>query len=96
MTFQKLFTIITCFALIITPNFMANAAIEGEDGNGLLTAALYVTCVAGCWAIGYFTAETTTVACIAGCAAIGIASPDEGDGDVGEKEAAFMAGVPGE
>ena len=66
-----------CITLIITPNFMANAAIEGEDGNGLTTAALYATCVAGCWTLGYFTAETTTMACIAVCSSIGYASPDE-------------------
>ena len=64
MTLRKLFTIIMCFALIITPNFMANAAIEGPDGDGTLTAVLYAACVAGCWAVGLLVAETTTVACI--------------------------------
>ena len=97
MTFRKVFTTIMCIALIISPNLMVNAAIEGEDGNGLLTGALYVACVAGCWGVGYFTAETTTMACIAACSAIGIAKGDEGDGSGGgEQEQELLFGKVGQ
>lgn len=91
MTFRKLFTIIMCFALIITPNFMANAAIEGEDGNGATTAALYAICVGGCALAGWFSGGGAAPACLAACAAIGFASGDEG-----ATESHTFPGVPGE
>ena len=94
MTFRKLFTTIMCITLIITPNFMANAAIEGENGNGATTAVLYAACVGACALAGWFSGGGAAPACLAVWAAIGIASGDEGDGGGGEES--LLAGVPGE
>ena len=91
MTFRKLFTTIMCITLIITPNFMANAAIEGENGNGATTAALYAICVGGCALAGWLSGGSAAPACLAACAAIGIASGDEG-----AAEPDTFPGVPGE
>ncbi len=91
MTFRKLFTTIMCITLIITPNFMANAAIEGEDGNGATTAVLYAACVGLCTLAGMWTGGGAAPACLAACAAIGIASGDEG-----AAEPDTFPGVPGE
>ena len=70
---------------------MANAAIEGENGNGATTAALYAICVGGCALAGWLSGGSAAPACLAACAAIGIASGDEG-----AAEPDTFPGVPGE
>ena len=59
--FRKVSYIVGCFTLMLTSN-MAYAAIEGEDGNGLLTAGLYATCIASCALVGWFSGGTASPA----------------------------------
>ena len=74
--FRKVSYIALCFTLLLTSN-MVYAAIEGEDGNGLLTAGLYATCVAGCALAGWFSGGGATPACLALCVGITVAKPEE-------------------
>ena len=74
--FRKVSYIALCFTLLLTSN-MAHAAIEGDDGSGLLTAGLYAACVASCALAGWWSGGTAAPACLAVCVAITVAKPEE-------------------
>ena len=82
MTFRKLFTIIMCITLIITPNFMVMA----EEAEA--SAPLYLACLGVCYAVAWWKGWDDKY-CIAACAAT-LAAPGAADSGV------QIPGVPGE
>ena len=79
MNLRKLFITIICFSLISSNKLIVDAYIEGPDGNGLTTAALYLACIGGCALAGWITGGGATATCLAACAGIGIAQGGEND-----------------
>ena len=88
--FRKVSYIVGCFTLMLTSN-MAYAAIEGEDGNGLLTAGLYASCVASCALVGWFSGGGATPACLALCVGITVAKPEEPDPNLPPNDDSHLA-----